>query len=174
MIGFNEAKYIAALGFMESRDNYSIKNSKGYLGRYQFGTSTLNSLKNLYGLPDWKNENYFLSNPQLQDLYEKYLILNTKTYIENNNLTRFEGVPVTGSLRFPNITAPLNIYGMLAAAHLAGSAALKKFLIDGTDPNDGLTSLSDYAAYFSSVLNSTSNIFPLLLAFIPAIILYYL
>lgn len=171
---FDEKKYIELLGLMESGNNYSIENSSGYLGRYQFGTSTLNSLQNTYNLPAWKNKTYFLSNPNLQDTYIKALIKDTLNFIARNNLAIYNGRVVSGSMRFKTIQAPLNIYGMLAAAHLAGAPALKKFLINGTNPNDGLTSLSDYAAYFSSVLNSTSNIFPLLLAFIPAIILYYL
>lgn len=171
---FDEKKYIELLGLMESGNDYSIENSSGYLGRYQFGTSTLNSLQNTYNLPAWKNKTYFLSNPNLQDTYIKALIKDTLTYISKNNLAIYNGRVVTGSMRFKTIQAPLNIYGMLAAAHLAGAPALKKFLIDGTNPNDGFTSLSDYAALFSSKLTGLSNLAPLIFAFIPAIVLYYI
>lgn len=175
MISFNEAAYIKLLGQMESDDNYSIENNIGALGRYQFMPATLNNLELIYSLPSWKNKTYFLSNPSLQDLYIKYLILDTKNFISRNGLEKYYGTPVSGSFnkRFKNITAPLNIYGMLAASHLSGPTALKNFLLFGTNPDDGSTSLSDYAAYFSNKLNASLNYLPLLLAFIPAIILYY-
>lgn len=173
MISFNEAAYIKLLGQIESNDDYTIENNIGALGRYQFMPATLNNLELIYSLPSWKNKTYFLSNPSLQDLYIKYLILDTKKFISRNGLEKYYGKPVTGSKRFKSITAPLNIYGMLAASHLSGPTALKNFLLFGTNPNDGYTSLSDYAAYFSNKLNTSLNYLPLLLAFIPAIVLYY-
>lgn len=174
MIGFNEQKYIDVLGYMESHNNYSIENSLGYLGRYQFGVNTLNNLKSLYGLPDWKNKYYFLSHPDLQDQYELAYIKNTYATLKAKNFDRFIGKIITGSMRFTSITAPLNIYGIMAMLHLGSPNAVKNYLENNIDSNDGQTSLSDYGAYFSSVLNDTANYLPLLLAFIPAIVLYYL
>lgn len=170
----NKEKYIDLLAVMESGNDYSIKNSKGYLGRYQFGKSTLNALQNKYNLTPWQNENNFLSSQSLQDLYINYLIIDTLDYIKRNDLEKYLNKIVTGSKRFKTITAPLNVYGMLAAAHLAGSNNLKKFLTTGYNPDDGETSLSDYAALFSSKLTGLNSFLPLLLAFIPAIVLYYI
>ena len=62
---------------------------------------------------------------------------------------------------------------MLAAIHLSGGGNLKKFFQTGYDPNDGLTSLTDYLVYFSKNLSGSLNNIVLLLAFIPAIVLYY-
>ena len=62
---------------------------------------------------------------------------------------------------------------MLAAAHLSGVGNLKRFLLEGHNPDDGKTSLSDYASYFSSKLTDNEFFFNIALALIPAIALYY-
>jgi hypothetical protein len=173
MFLFDKPKYIELLGYMESKNNYSIQNSIGALGRYQFMPNTLNSLQRLYNLPAWNNANYFLSSPGLQDKYINALIDDSLAAIKRNDLEKYLGRQVTGSKRFKTITAPLNLYGMLAAIHLSGVNNLKQFLLIGVNPDDGFTSLSDYAALFSSKLTGLSNNIPLLLAFIPAMVLYY-
>jgi hypothetical protein len=173
MINFDQNKYKRLLGEMESNNNYKSVNPIGALGKYQFLKPTLNGLKNIYSLPDWKSASYFLNNPEIQELYETTLIADSLGFIERNNLKLYIGKQVAGTIRFKNIKTPLNLYGMLAAIHLAGTNALKDFLINGTNPDDGNTSLSDYAAYFSSKLQDSLNLFPLVLALIPAIVLYY-
>ncbi len=55
VIGFREA-----LAFKESRGDYFITNSLGYLGKYQFGIGTL-QLMGVY------NATRFLKNPALQE-----------------------------------------------------------------------------------------------------------
>ena len=170
----NETKFKSLLGYMESGDNYKSKNSIGALGRYQFMPATLNSLKNKYNLAPWYDAEYFLKSPLLQETYASALIKDNLKFIDDNNLKTFNGRLVTGSKRFKTITAPLNVYGMLAAMHLAGPKNLVKFLTTGYNPDDGNTSLSDYAALFSSKLTGLENITPLILAFIPALLLYYL
>lgn len=170
----DKEKYKALLGQMESGNDYFIINSVGAIGKYQFLTSTLNSLKQTYNLPAWIGPSYFASRPYLQEKYIDALIDDTLNFINRNNLNQYVGKQVSGTMRFKTITAKLNLYGMLAGAHLAGANNLKRFLIEGYNPNDGLTSLSDYAALFSSSLSNFSNFSPLLLAFIPAIVLYYI
>ena len=54
-------RFLTDIGFRESGNRYGITNKWGYMGRYQFGKSTLKGL----GFEVSKNE--FLSNPQLQD-----------------------------------------------------------------------------------------------------------
>ena len=54
-VGFKEA-----LAFKESRGNYSCVNTYGYLGKYQFGKSTLKMI----GI---HNPNKFLKDPELQE-----------------------------------------------------------------------------------------------------------
>ena len=172
-------KYRELLAKMESGNknfpdgNYKATNSIGALGRYQFMPITLNALKRIYGLPDWKNASNFLNNPILQDQYFDALYTDSLNIINSNNLSAYNGKVVTGSKRFKNITTPINEYGMLAAIHLSGGGNLKRFFQDGHDPNDGLTSLTDYLVYFSKNLSGSLNNIVLLLAFIPAIVLYY-
>lgn len=179
-MSFNFKKYSALLGQMESGDinvpdsfNYQATNSIGALGKYQFMPSTLNGLKNNFNLQDWKNANYFLNNPQLQETYFFHFVNQNLAYIKQENLERFIGKQIQGSKRFPFITAKLNLYGMLAAAHLSSLGNLKRFLLDGHNPDDGHTSLSDYAAYFSSKIQDNDIFFLTALALIPALVLYY-
>lgn len=170
---FDYRKYATLLGEMESKNDYKKINPIGAIGKYQFMPATLNGLKNLYNLEDWKNPQHFADSPYLQEIYFFHLVNDIQAFILRENLNRFNGVAVRGSIRFPGITAKLNIYGMLAAAHLAGVGNLKRYLLEGHDPNDGKTSLTDYAAYFSYHLNDLFNPAFLILAFIPALVLYY-
>jgi len=169
----DKQKYKALLGLMESNNDYSIINSIGAIGKYQFMPGTLNSLKNKFNLTDWKNPSFLKSRPDIQEIYIDALINDSLNYIENKNLGVYLGIPIKGSKRFKTINTKLNIYGMLAAIHLAGATALENFVENNVDPNDGQTSLSDYAALFSSRIASSSSLFPFVLAFIPAILLYY-
>ena len=153
--------------------NYNATNAIGALGMYQFMPTTLNSLKRIYNLPAWNNDNYFLSHPELQEVYMNALFEDSVNFIRSNNLSAYSGKVVTGSKRFKSITTPINEYGMLAAIHLSGSSDLKRFLLTGYDDNDKYTSLTDYLVYFSSKLSSIVNPAIILLAFIPALVLYY-
>ncbi|AUC76015.1 peptidoglycan-binding protein LysM [Olleya sp. Bg11-27] len=105
--GFKEA-----LGFKESQNDYFRVNQFGYLGKYQFGKSTLRVL-GIY------HPQFFLSNPELQ---EKAFIANAQRnkWVLRKDIKRFnnkyiKGVKITES-------------GILAAAHLAGPGSVKKFL----------------------------------------------
>ena len=106
-VGFKEA-----LAFKESRGNYFTVNTFGYLGKYQFGKSTLKMI-GIY------NTNKFLSDPKLQ---EKAFIANAERnkWILRRDIKRFVGKSVGGVL--------ITESGILAAAHLAGPGSVKKFL----------------------------------------------
>ncbi len=106
-IGFKEA-----LAFKESRGNYFTVNTLGYLGKYQFGRSTL-KLIGIY------NTSQFLNNPQLQ---EKAFIANTarNKWVLRRDIKRFVGKTIDGVL--------VTESGILAAAHLAGPGSVKKYL----------------------------------------------
>ena len=106
-VGFKEA-----LSFKESRGNYFTVNTFGYLGKYQFGKSTLKMI-GIY------NTNKFLSDPKLQ---EKAFIANAERnkWILRRDIKRFVGKSVGGVL--------ITESGILAAAHLAGPGSVKKFL----------------------------------------------
>ena len=106
-IGFREA-----LAFKESQGKYNRVNSFGYLGKYQFGKTTLHRLK-IYNTAD------FLTNPIMQeDAFVALCSLNKwilKRDIKRSVGKRINGVEITES-------------GILAAAHLAGAGHVKKYL----------------------------------------------
>lgn len=100
------------LGFKESQNNYFRVNTFGYLGKYQFGKSTLE----LIGINDAK---HFLNTPALQ---EKAFIANAQRnkWVLRKDIKRFEGKYVNG--------IKITESGILAAAHLAGPGSVKKYL----------------------------------------------
>jgi len=174
MLSFNKTLYSQLLAQMESGNNYSAINSIGALGKYQFLPSTLNGLQFKYGLPTWISKDYFVSHPDMQENYFNAYLIDTSGFIDANNLSRYVGKVITGSKRFKTITASLNVYGLLAMLHLGSPQSVNNLLENGIDSNDGFTSLSDYAAFFSYNLKTTNlNYFAVLLAIIPGVILYY-
>jgi hypothetical protein len=106
-VGFKEA-----LAFKESRGDYFVVNTLGYLGKYQFNKNTL-KLVGIY------NPDEFLKSPKLQ---EKAFIANTarNKWILRRDINRFVGKRIDGVL--------VTESGILAAAHLAGPGSVKKYL----------------------------------------------
>lgn len=100
------------LGFKESQNNYFRVNTLGYLGKYQFGRSTLS----LIGITDVKQ---FLNTPELQ---EKAFIANAERnkWVLRKDIKRFSGKYING--------IKITESGILAAAHLAGPGGVKKYL----------------------------------------------
>lgn len=117
-----------ALAFKESQGKYTVVNSLGYLGKYQFGKTTLQRFK-IY------DTEAFLNNPELQ---EKTFIALCKVnkWILRKDIKRFVGKKINGT----TITES----GILATAHLAGAGNVKKYL-----RSNGLTSFAD--AYGTTV-----------------------
>lgn len=108
--GFKEA-----LAFKESQGNYFSINTYGYMGKYQFGTSTLH-LIGVY------NPNSFLKNPALQE--KAFLAYTSRNkWVLRRDINRFVGK------RFNGIK--ITESGILAAAHLAGPGHVKKYLRSG-------------------------------------------
>ena len=112
---FLENSYLAfkeALAFKESQGNYNSVNTLGYLGKFQFGVSTL-ELLGIYNPGD------FLANPPLQ---EKAFLANTKRnkWVLRRDIKRFVGKEINGT----EVTES----GILAAAHLAGPGNVKRYL----------------------------------------------
>lgn len=105
--GFKEA-----LGFKESRGNYFVVNSFGYLGKYQFGPSTLRTI----GV---HNTTSFLRSPEIQ---EKAFIANLERnkWILRKDIKKFSGKILNG--------VEVTESGILAAAHLGGPGNVKRYL----------------------------------------------
>jgi hypothetical protein len=112
---FLDNSYVAfkeAIAFKESQGKYAVINTLGYLGKYQFGVSTLEVL----GI---KNPQKFLKSPALQ---EKAFLANTKRnkWVLRRDIKRFVGKKIDGI----RVTES----GILAAAHLAGPGSVKRYL----------------------------------------------
>ena len=134
-IGFKEF-----LGFFESGSDYKKINRLGYLGKYQFGKSTLKVLKIDY----LKND--FINEPALQ---EKAFLMNVmrNKWILRREISRFNGLVINDMF--------ISESGIIAAAHLSGPGNVKKFLrsycdseLDLKDANG--TKISDYLKTFKN------------------------
>ena len=106
-LGFKEA-----IAFKESQGRYHIINTLGYIGKYQFGVSTLSTLR-------ISNTEYFLYSSILQEKafmancsYNKWLL---HEEINQHVGSTIKGIQITES-------------GIIAAAHLAGAGSVKRFL----------------------------------------------
>ena len=130
-------KFLNHMAERESDNTPHVVNRFGMMGKYQFAPSTIKVL-------GFRVSNkQFLSNPELQDsVMVAYLRSNNKelnTLITKYENKKFKGVRVTRS-------------GVLAAAHLAGSANVKLFFQNAdwngrTDANG--TSIREYMQTFS-------------------------
>lgn len=106
-IGFKEA-----LAFKESRGDYNCVNTLGYLGKYQFGRSTLKRFK-IY------NTRSFLKDASLQE--DAFIALcSVNKWILRKDIKRKTGKRINGIL--------ITESGILAASHLAGAGNVKKYL----------------------------------------------
>ena len=106
-VGFKEA-----VAFKESQGNYNVINTLGYLGKYQFGKSTLKRFK-IY------NTQQFLNTPKLQE--DAFIALcSVNKWILRKDIRRSVGKKING--------IKITESGILAAAHLAGAGNVKKYL----------------------------------------------
>ncbi len=127
--------FLHDIGFTESGNVYTKVNTLGYLGKYQFGKSTLKTLK-------YKGSyDTFLKSAKLQERYmKKNLKFNKRRLnkIIEQNVGKFvDGVMITES-------------GILAAAHLAGAGNVIKYFKHKSNPKDDYgTSLETYLKTFS-------------------------
>lgn len=111
-LGNSYVAFKEAVAFKESQGKYNVVNTLGYLGKYQFGVSTLDVL----GI---KNPQLFLNTPALQ---EKAFLANTKRnkWVLRRDIKRFVGKKINGIL--------ITESGILASAHLAGPGNIKRYL----------------------------------------------
>lgn len=130
-IGFKEA-----LGFKESRGDYSTINQFGYLGKYQFAKATLK----LMGIT---NSQLFMNDSRMQEAaFSAYTSRNK--WILRRDIKRYNGKYMNG--------VKITESGILAAAHLAGAGNVKKYLRSGGEYafNDAFgTSVRYYLKKFS-------------------------
>tara|TARA_Y100000389_G_C17395886_1_gene482471 strand:- start:90 stop:677 length:588 start_codon:yes stop_codon:yes gene_type:complete len=127
--------FLSAIGFRESGNRYHITNTFGYMGKYQFGRSTLKGL----GYKVSKKE--FLNNPDLQEEAMLSLLNHNKEklqkYIDVYDGKTINGIYITES-------------GILAAAHLGGQGSVRRYFRNGKVFKDGYgTKITSYMSDFS-------------------------
>jgi len=133
----NFVAFKEAVAFKESQGKYSVVNTLGYLGKYQFGKNTLKRI-GIY------NTDTFLKNPELQEkAFVAYCKVNK--WILRKDIKRSVGKTING--------IKITESGILAAAHLGGAGNVKKFL-----RSNGETIFEDaYGATISQYLKKFSN-----------------
>lgn len=129
-------KFLDDIGFRESSNNYKAVNQFGYLGKYQFGRKTLNSL----GFENVSNRE-FLENVSIQE-EAMYALLNHNKKILRRQIQKYHGQTIHGIY--------ITESGILAAAHLAGAGNVRKFFRKGYEFKDGNgTKMTSYMILFS-------------------------
>jgi hypothetical protein len=127
--------FLNAIGHRESTNRYDVVNRWGYMGKYQFGRSTLKGL----GFKVTRKE--FLSNPQLQEEAMMALLLHNKEKLQKY-IDVFDGQTINGMY--------ISESGILAAAHLGGQGSVKRFFKNGKVFKDGNgTKITSYMKKFS-------------------------
>jgi hypothetical protein len=128
-------RFLTDIGFRESGNRYDITNSWGYMGKYQFGKSTLKGL----GFEVTRKE--FLSNPQLQEEAMMALLLHNKEKLQTY-IDLYDGETINGMY--------ISESGILAAAHLGGQGSVKRYFRNGKVFRDGNgTKITSYMNQFS-------------------------
>ena len=128
-------RFLTDIGFRESGNRYDITNTFGYMGKYQFGKSTLRGL----GFKVSRQE--FLNNPQLQEEAMMALLLHNKEKLQKY-IDVFDGETINGMY--------ISESGILAAAHLGGQGSVKRYFKNGkvfSDANG--TKITSYMKQFS-------------------------
>lgn len=135
VLGKGYTGFKTAIGFKESQGDYNSVNAFGYLGKYQFSQGTLA----LIGVFD---VNKFMNNPEMQEAaFYAYVARNKwllRDYIDRYAGETIDGVKITAS-------------GIVAAAHLAGSGGVKRYLNSGGESGavDAFgTSIKHYMEWF--------------------------
>ena len=114
--------FLDAIGHQESGNRYHIVNRYGYMGKYQFGRTTLKTLK----IKTTRQE--FLNDSFLQEYaMHKHLLYNKKRL--NKYINKYEGQVVNNIL--------VTESGLLAAAHLCGAGSVRKWFRTGKIAEDG-------------------------------------
>ena len=114
--------FLDAIGHQESGNRYDVVNRFGYMGKYQFGKSTLRTLKIKV------TKDAFLNSPDLQEYAMQQNLLYNKNKLQKY-IDQFEGQEINGIL--------ITESGILAAAHLGGPGSVKKYFRSGKIMQDG-------------------------------------
>ena len=114
--------YKKKMAILETNDlPYTTINKYGYIGKYQFSKKTIKGLIK-QGYLDFNKQDMvnFRFSLALQERAMDALIKHNLDYIYRNNLDDYVGMEIGG--------VKVTMNGMLAACHLVGPKALKRFL----------------------------------------------
>ena len=151
LFNFDINAYEQAIKDSESGGSYSANNGIAF-GAYQFTNSTLNYLQQKYNLPVLTI--FDNSTAALQDKYFEAFVSDILDFINKSNLELYVGLPVIGANKYP-YQVPINIYGLVAGAHIGGETGLQNYLLYGSDHSDSNgTYISDYIAKFSDEITT--------------------
>jgi len=127
--------FLQAIGHRESGNRYEIVNRFGYMGKYQFGKSTLK------GLGFKLTQDEFINSPYIQEKAMQELLLHNRKKLDKF-ICKYEGKYIHGIL--------ITESGVLEAAHLAGAGNVRKFFRKGYEFKDGFgTKMTTYMTQFS-------------------------
>ena len=135
-VGKTFAGFAQKMAYRESRGILHLVNPFGYMGKYQFGKSTLRTV----GVYDFQE---FLRNAEWQDKAFQALIARN-IWILRNEIEKYSGKVING--------IEITESGLVAAAHLGGAGSVKKYLRSNgrSGFKDGFgTSLSSYIKKFA-------------------------
>ena len=128
-------RFLNDIGQRESGNRYDITNTWGYMGRYQFGKSTLKGL----GFDVTREQ--FLNNPQLQEEAMLALLNHNKKKLQPY-IDIYDGKTINGMY--------VSESGILAAAHLGGQGSVKRYFKNGKIFKDAYgTKITSYMKQFS-------------------------
>lgn len=146
--GDPHATFNASLSRTESGGDYTVTNSEGYGGKYQFGQARLDDFNKANGT-QFAVADLTAGTPEAKALTEavqNWHVGDIDNFVSSNGLDKFIGQTVGGVQITQN--------GMRAMAHLGGLGGMRKFLETGGQYNpadSNGTSLSDYATTHAGV-----------------------
>ena len=129
-------KFLHAMGFAESTNNYNAVNSYGFIGKYQFGASALVEAKVCKNIQDAKifRDLFISTEDTLKNNIWSNLAQETamKKLIQYNKRTLRKYIAEHKNTFLYTLTDTIYITesGIIAAAHLAGCGNVQKFFTD--------------------------------------------
>lgn len=141
----NFTAFNSALAQSESSGRSNIRNSEGFVGKFQFGQPRLDDFNRANGTTF--NTDQLQANPQLQDAVQNWHVSDIDSFVSQKGLDKFVGGKLANG-------ATLSQNSLRAIAHLGGKGGLQKFLESGGEYNpvdSNGTSLLDYASKFSDI-----------------------
>lgn len=159
-------KYKEMIGYSESRGQYGITNSIGYLGKYQFGVQALETLGYLKAgvsklVKPGEDQSKVFDNPaNWLGGYTKESFLSDQRAQEDafSKMTEMNLRILKNAGVITSESTAQEIAGYLAGAQLGGAGGVIKHVKGGSDPSDAYgTSISKYIQYGKNAFSSAGS-----------------